>query len=148
VESIDAQTGSADFRSELDELRQRWSEEDLRDKISNRSSVRLADLYRQVDPRRRDIFDEALSDWIGSDDPGTWFDGFVLISEFKVRSALPAVNDALERWTATLAKYEGDRSPGESRSDALRRAGFPAGDALSRVDGLSRIVEELGSVNA
>ena len=109
-------------RQELEELQQRWSAEDDRDKLSNRATMRLAELYRTLDNGDRSIFDRVLNDWLQSADPGKRFDAQVLIREFKMCSALPAVRQALASWRRTLAEHADRTKSGEyglARSDAL-----------------------------
>ena len=119
---VESEVAGGAFRAELEERRQRWSDDDQRDKMSNRVTIRLAQLYRETDPDRQAIFNQALADWVRSTDPGTWFDGAALISEFKVCAALPAVREALAFWTERLSQYGDMQRGGEYgllRSHAL-----------------------------
>ena len=88
------------FREMLEERQRVWSAQDGADKISNRVTIRLAELYEAVSPDERDVFDAALADWVRSDDLGKLFDATVLIGQFNVRSALPAVQQAAASWAA------------------------------------------------
>ena len=126
---------SESFRRQLDERRRRWSEEDARDKISNRVTMRLAEFYRQADPPTQRMFDGVLADWVRSLEPGVWFDGAALIGEFQVCSALPAVREAAEYWRNRLTKYNDFSRGGEY--------GLQRSYALSGVDILGALVRKL-----
>jgi hypothetical protein len=53
------------FRSTLEELQRRWTEEDERDKVSNRATIRLAEVYRAADANARQMF-TSWSRWLTS----------------------------------------------------------------------------------
>jgi hypothetical protein len=110
------------FRRELEELQRQWSDEDAGEKVSNRATTRLADLYVQVDADKRAVFDAVLADWVRSTDLCKQFDAKALIWQFRICSALPAVRQALAFWQARLAEYSDKRCGGEYemlRSQAL-----------------------------
>src|SRR5262245_57059400 len=90
------------FRSTLEELQGRWTEEDERDKVSSRATIHLAEVYRAADANARQMFDRVLADWVRAREPGQWFDAQALIREFSICSALPAVREALGRWRNEL----------------------------------------------
>lgn len=126
---------SESFRQHVDELQRLWSQEDARDKISNRVTMRLAEFYRQVDAPTRKMFDGVLADWVRSQEPGVWFDGAALIREFRVCSALPAVREAADYWRTRLSQYNDFSRGGEY--------GLQRSQALSGIDTLGALVQEL-----
>ena len=78
-------------------------------KFSNTTTIALCRLYPTLDPQDRSIIDGVLSEWVSSSDAGKRFDSSVLIREFGVRSALPALErriKQLEGVQTAPEKYE------------------------------------------
>jgi hypothetical protein len=122
-------------QGDLEELQQRWSAEDDREKVSNRATARLAELYRSLDGADRAVFDRVLADWLHADDPGKRFDAQALIREFKICSALPALRQSLAYWRNRLARYPGVTKSGEH--------GLERSHALAAVQVLDPLIQEL-----
>jgi hypothetical protein len=122
----------ASFRSRIEALRQGWSEEDELYQFGNRVTTRLTALYESSDAEHRRIFDDVLADWVRSEDTGTWRDGEVLISNFDVCSAIPALREVLGLWEARLA-HAIDAGDGELRSQASSRVSTTRG-TLERLE--------------
>jgi hypothetical protein len=57
----------------------------------------LADYYRSIDDEDRRVVDEALASWVLGGDERRRFDALALIDEFRIRSALPALEEDLAR---------------------------------------------------
>jgi hypothetical protein len=66
-------------------------------KESNLAWEWLRDLYRKFDAEERKLADQVLAEWALSDDENVRYDALVLIGDFKIVSALPALRDLAAR---------------------------------------------------
>jgi hypothetical protein len=70
---------------------------------------RFRSLYEKLDELERRMADRVLSEWVMSEDEGVRFDAVLLIGEFTIQSALPALHALALRLplsTAPGAPYE------------------------------------------
>jgi hypothetical protein len=86
-----------EFRYEMTAYRQHVTKLERAFKDSSYSMTRLTDLYRKFDAEERAMADQVLAEWVLSEDEGTRYDARILIDEFKVLSALPALEKLAER---------------------------------------------------
>jgi hypothetical protein len=78
--------------------------EDLADRLVSSAgklpyiaTAQLCDVYRDLDEQSQAAVDEVLSRWITGENAGRRFDATVLIREFRIRSALPALDREIAR---------------------------------------------------
>jgi len=107
-----------EFEQNMDEYWERANEEALRLKDSYLALDRLSGLYRKFDEDERSLADEVLAEWVLSDQQAKRFDAMALIRDFRVRSALPALEQL-------LTKLAADEAPGapferEKAADLIR----------------------------
>lgn len=70
---------------------------------------RLHSLYLKFDASEQTMANRVLAEWALSADEGTRFDALALIDEFRIRQAIPALNELaqrLEKSKALGAAYE------------------------------------------
>jgi hypothetical protein len=70
---------------------------------------RLRGLYRGFDALERNLADQVLCEWLLNDDENVRYDSLVLIDEFGIKRALPALTELaprLKRSKAPGAPYE------------------------------------------
>jgi hypothetical protein len=108
-------------RAEFESLWDRLDAEALASKQSQDATVRLTSFYGELDEPDRAVVDEALADWVVGGDDRRVFDALVLIRQFEIRSALPAL---------------------ERRAESL--AGATEGPPKHEREKIERIVRELG----
>lgn len=84
-------------RSDFEDLWERLDGEAQAAKFSQEALLRLADFYRRLDDEDRRVVDEALTSWVSEGDERRRFDALALIDEFRIQSALPALQADLAR---------------------------------------------------
>jgi hypothetical protein len=94
-----------EFRKEMWAYRQAADRDANALKESNLAWDWLRSLYRKFDAEERKLADQVLSEWTLSDDDNVRYDALVLIGEFRIMSALPA----LQKLSARL---RGSKAPG------------------------------------
>jgi hypothetical protein len=92
-----------EFRREMATYRQAVEKEGEAFRDSYHSLDRLCALYHKFDPEERAMADQVIAEWALSDDENTRFDAQALIDEFKIRSALPALEKLVMRLAASKA---------------------------------------------
>jgi cysteinyl-tRNA synthetase len=92
-----------EFRYEMTAYRQHVRKEGKAFKEALYSVNRLTDLYRKFDAEERAMADQVLAEWLLSEDESVRFDAWVLIDDFKIRSALPALEKLAQRLAASPA---------------------------------------------
>jgi hypothetical protein len=86
-----------EFRRELDAFWGRVDREALELKDSYRALDRLHALYRGLGADERALADEVLSGWVLSDEEAKRFDAMALIREFRIGSAVSALERLVRR---------------------------------------------------
>jgi len=66
-------------------------------KDSMLATLRLLDLYRRLDAQERALADQVVAEWALSDSEAKRYDATMLIGEFRVRSARPALREFAKR---------------------------------------------------
>jgi hypothetical protein len=94
-------------RREFEGVWERFDAEAQAAKFSHEAVLRLADYYRHLDNEDKRVVDETLASWVLEGDERRQFDALALIDEFRIRSALPA----LEADLARLANAAGPSVP-------------------------------------
>jgi hypothetical protein len=84
-------------RRDLEGLWERFDAEAQAAKFSHEALLRLTDFYRGLDDEDRRVVDETLASWVLEGDARRRFDALALIDEFRIRSALPALEEELAR---------------------------------------------------
>jgi hypothetical protein len=90
------------------EFRDAVDEEHAGTKVPELATVRLSKKYQGLSDSERTTVDQVLSEWLLSGDEGLEMDAWVLVSQFKILSALPALRtlaDRLERSFEQNAPY-------------------------------------------
>jgi hypothetical protein len=98
-----------EFRREMWAYRQAVDRDADALKESNLAWEWLRGLYRRFDAEERRLADQVLSEWTLSDDENVRYDALVLIGDFRIMSALPALRELsarLRRSNAPGAPYE------------------------------------------
>lgn len=98
-----------EFRNEMEAYRAAVSKEAIMMKESNRALRDLNDLYSRFDEKERIMADQVLIEWLQSDDEGIRFDALSVIQDFKISSAIPALEELsqrLSKMNLPLAPYE------------------------------------------
>ncbi|SRR6266540_49947 len=98
-----------EFRKEMWAYRQAADKDANALKESNLAWQWLRDLYRKFDDEERKMADQVLKEWILSDDENVRYDALVLIGDFKIMSAIPALQELVIRLTRSKvpgAPYE------------------------------------------
>ena len=72
--------------------------------------------YERLDPGRRKVVDALLTDWILSDDGDLRYDALELVQEFRIRSALPALGELVERLRGAESPRVRDELPTVERA--------------------------------
>jgi hypothetical protein len=90
-----------EFRREMATYRQAVDREAHALKDTYRALVLLRGLYERFDAAERAMADQVIAEWALSDDENTRFDARVLIHDFKIRSALPALKRVATRLAAS-----------------------------------------------
>jgi hypothetical protein len=100
----------------LDEFRKTmWKYREAADKEANDLREpnlawhRLRELYRKFDALERSLADQVLGEWVLSDDENVRYDALVLIGDFDINSAVPALRELatrLKRSDAPGAPFE------------------------------------------
>jgi len=80
-----------EVREKLWNFRQSASKEATLRKESNLVWAWLQDLYRKLGPEERELADQVVIEWVLSNDENVRYDALVLIGEFKITNALPAL---------------------------------------------------------
>lgn len=60
---------------------------------------RLMSVYQRLDPSERELANQVLVEWLGSEEEAKRFDAVALIREFRVSSAAPALRDLADHLT-------------------------------------------------
>jgi cysteinyl-tRNA synthetase len=92
-----------EFRREMTAYRQAVEKEGEALRNSCHSLDRLYALYEKFDTEERAMADQVIAEWALSEDENTRFDAQALIDEFKIRSALPALEKLVMRLAASKA---------------------------------------------
>ena len=92
-----------EFRHEMEGYRQAVEKEGEALRDSYHSLDRLCALYRKFDAEERTMADQVVAEWALSEDENTRFDARVLTRDFKIRSALPALEKLVTRLAASKA---------------------------------------------
>src|SRR6266508_2108144 len=92
-----------EFRREMTAYRQAVEKEGEALRDSCHSLDRLCALYHKFDAKERTMADQVVAEWALSEDENTRFDARVLIGDFKIRSALPALEKLVMRLAASTA---------------------------------------------
>jgi hypothetical protein len=98
-----------EFRNRMWAYRQAVERESNNQRSPNLAWDKLRDLYRRLDSAERGVADRVLCEWVLSDDENLRYDALVLISDFEVKSALPALSELASRLKASTspgAPYE------------------------------------------
>lgn len=66
-------------------------------KDSHSALLELMDIYRQLSTDERTVAARVVVEWILSDDHKKRFDGLALVNEFRIASAVPALEELLSR---------------------------------------------------
>lgn len=96
-------------RRRWEELHERLDADARESKTSQQAVVELAGHYARLSPSERLVIDELLAEWAISDDEAKRFDALALISEHRIRSAVPALRqlaNRLEETPTPAAPYE------------------------------------------
>jgi hypothetical protein len=86
-----------EFRKEMWAYRQSADRDANALKESNLAWEWLRDLYRKFDAEERKLADQVLAEWALSDDESLRYDALVLIGDFRIASALPALRELAAR---------------------------------------------------
>lgn len=89
-------------RRDFEDLWERLDAEAQAAKFSHEAVLRLADYYRHLDDDDRRVVNETLASWVLEGDERRRFDALALIDEFRIRSALPALEADLARLTGAV----------------------------------------------
>ena len=92
-----------EFRREMATYRQAVEKEGEAFRDSYHSLDRLCALYHKFDPEERAMADQVIAEWALSGGENTRFDAQALIDDFKIRSALPALQKLVMRLAASKA---------------------------------------------
>lgn len=98
-----------EVREQLWAFRQSANKEANARKESNLVWAWLQDLYRKFGLEERELADQVLIEWVLSNDENVRYDALVLIGEFKIADALPALEELGRRLslsTSPGAPYE------------------------------------------
>lgn len=86
-----------EFRRQLECYRREADEEAASRRDSCVAADRLHALYRRFDAGERGMADQVLAEWVLAEDEGVRFDAFALITDFKIRTAEPAIRVLAQR---------------------------------------------------
>ena len=92
-----------EFRHEMEAYRQAVDREAKALKDSYHALEQLRALYQKFDTGERAMADQVIAEWALSEDESTRFDAQALIDDFKIRSALPALEKLVMRLAASKA---------------------------------------------
>ncbi len=92
-----------EFRREMATYRQAVHREARALKDPYHALDLLLTLYEKFDAKERTMADQVVAEWALSEDENTRFDAQALIGEFKIRSALPALEKLVMRLAASTA---------------------------------------------
>jgi hypothetical protein len=116
-----------EFRKEMWAYRQAADRDANAFKESNLAWDWLRNLYRKFDAEERKFADQVLTEWVLLDDENVRYDALVLIGDFRIASALTA----LQELAARLRHSEAPSAPYELRKvDGILRdlGGQPYGE--------------------
>jgi hypothetical protein len=86
-----------EFRQQMESYRREADADASARKDSQLVLDRLHALYRKFDTSEQTMANRVLAEWALSDDEGMRFDALALIDEFKIRQAIPALNELAQR---------------------------------------------------
>lgn len=86
-----------EFRLRLEEFRRAVDAEAMSLKNSSLALERLHELYVRCDHEEQAMANQVLSEWALSEDESVRFDALALIEDFKVATAVPALQKLSER---------------------------------------------------
>ncbi|MFL6973617.1 MAG: hypothetical protein ACJ8F2_17045, partial [Xanthobacteraceae bacterium] len=92
-----------EFRREMEAYRQAAKQEGEEFKSSYLAHDRLVVLYRRFNPEERAMAEHVLAEWMLSQDPDVRFDARALIDDFRIVTALPALEKLAERLASSRA---------------------------------------------
>lgn len=92
-----------EFRKEMWAYREATDKDANALKESNLAWEWLHDLYRRFDAGERALADQVLREWVLSDDENVRYDALVLIGDFRIMSAMPALRELVTRLTRNKA---------------------------------------------
>ena len=92
-----------EFRLQMESYRRAADEEAMSQKDSYLALDRLHALYQRCDDEERAMADQVLAEWALSDDERVRFDALALIDDFKVATAIPALQKLAERLALSSA---------------------------------------------
>jgi hypothetical protein len=98
-----------DLRSEMAAYRQRAEYEAKALRDTSIVTDRLLSFYRHLDGDDRRLANQVISEWVLSDDETVRFDAILLISEFRIFDAVPALHALTSRLPLSVdpgAPYE------------------------------------------
>lgn len=128
------------FRSELWSYREDEEKAGRERRDSYHTLERLRVLYRAFDQEERKMADQVLMEWLLYGDPiadatawikseSPWWDAMVLIEEFKIFTALPALEELVRRLNVSAdRRVKGWIPVLERKITALSAAGSAKGD--------------------
>lgn len=100
------------MRRRLAEYRQIVDTEARERRDSYFALEKLRSLYLKLDVDEREAADLVISEWVESDDEGVRFDALVLIDDFKIGKARPALRALMDRLASSSspgAPYEREK---------------------------------------
>jgi hypothetical protein len=92
-----------DFRQEMESYRRAADADASARKDSQLVLDRLHMLYRKFDVSEQGMANKVLAEWALSSDEGMRFDALALIDEFKIKQAIPALNELAQRLLSSKA---------------------------------------------
>jgi cysteinyl-tRNA synthetase len=92
-----------EFRLQMESYRREVDEEAMSLKDSYLALDRLHSLYQKFDAEERTMADQVLTEWVLSEDEKTRFDALALIDDFKIASAISALEKLAERLATSSA---------------------------------------------
>ena len=87
----------AEFRLRMESYRREVDEEAMSLKDSYLALDRLHALYQKFDAEERAMANQVLAEWALSEDEKVRFDALALIDDFKIATAIPALEKLAER---------------------------------------------------
>jgi hypothetical protein len=102
-----------EFRVMMASFRDQATEEAKTLKDSYLVLERLQSLYRSLGTEHQALADQVIAEWALSDDDGTRFDAIAMIREFRILTAIPALETLVQRLeSSTLpgAPYEAEKA--------------------------------------
>jgi hypothetical protein len=86
-----------EFRAEMNEYRKSAEERAKEFKDPQIVSEKLNSLYRGFDAQERMMADKVVIEWVLSDEEAIRFDALALVKDFRIRAAIPALQELASR---------------------------------------------------